>query len=62
MIRDGTIYDGVNTGITSERFYKLRNERGGKICTDNITKLLCRRRKDNLIDKVKLFFEKLYAK
>ena len=26
MLRDGHIHDGVHTGITAERFYKLKDE------------------------------------
>lgn len=61
MIRDGKIYDAVWTGVTAERFYGLRKERRGKICTDSILDLLHGRRKENLTEKIKAFFADLYS-
>ena len=46
-IRDGTIHDGVRTGITAKQFYDLRDRRGGNICTSDITSLLKQRNKVN---------------
>lgn len=61
MIRDGKICNGVHTGITAERFYALRKQRKGKICTDNILNLLGKRRRENLINDIRNFFSSLYS-
>jgi hypothetical protein len=60
MIRDGIVHDGVNTGITAERFYKLKNERKGNICKGDALSLLRLRKKENTIEKIKSFFNELY--
>jgi len=60
MIRDGKIHPGVHTGITSERFYRLREERGGNICGNDIKELLSHRCKENRFLKIKEFLDSLY--
>lgn len=59
-IRDGKVFDDVHTGITAERFYRLRNERNGRICTEDVLALLRRRQKTNLLPLISDFFAKLY--
>jgi len=59
-IRDGKIQDAIWTGVTAERFYRLRSERGGKICTNNLSELMKTRRKEELPLHIKEFIEKLY--
>lgn len=59
LIRDGKIHDGFYTGITAERFYKLRSERNGNICTEDINNLASRARKENLAEKIKRFLDDL---
>lgn len=60
IIRDGRIYDGFHVGITAERFYKLKSERNGNICTDDLTNLLHQTRRENRTEKIKSFFKNLY--
>ena len=59
-IRDGKIQDGIWTGVTAERFYQLRAERAGKICTNNLGELIKKRRKEDLSIPIKTFVENLY--
>lgn len=61
MVRDGKVHDGVYTGMSAERFYELKNRRNGKICTDNILELLRKRRKEDLTERIRKFFEDLYV-
>lgn len=60
MIRDGRIYNGVHTGITAERFYKIRKARKGNICGNDIAELLRERNKGNKVDKIRKFFGEIY--
>lgn len=60
MVRDGVVQNGVHTGITAERFYGLRRERGGSIMPESIKAFLKRRRKENVVEKVKEVLLALY--
>lgn len=62
LIRDGKVHNGAHTGITAERFYKLRAERGGNICTDNLFELLAKRQKENVMEKIRLYLNDLYSR
>ena len=61
LLRDGRSHHGVYTGITAERFYRLKQERGGRLLPDDIQGLLRRRRKENLVQKAKAVWLGLYG-
>lgn len=61
MVRDGKVHDGVHTGITAERFYRLREERNGNICTENLLGLLRTRRRDNVPQTIKALLDGVYG-
>ncbi|MBI5698802.1 GNAT family N-acetyltransferase [Candidatus Saganbacteria bacterium] len=60
MIRNGRQYDAICLGVTAERFYALKRERGGDIRSNNIEELINKRRKDNLAVLIKDYIASLY--
>jgi [ribosomal protein S5]-alanine N-acetyltransferase len=61
FIRDGVIHDAVLTGITANRFYRLREKRGGAICAGDIGELQRQRPKQNMVDEFKQRLSDLYS-
>lgn len=56
--RGGKPYDVVLTGITDRDYFKLKEERGGKLI-DTFDKLYARKRKENIIGRLKDFLIEL---
>ena len=61
-VRDGKIHDVFHTGITAERFYKLREERNGNIFSDDVENLTSGMDFNNPTEKIRGFFKKMYEK
>ncbi|MCP4265424.1 MAG: GNAT family N-acetyltransferase [Candidatus Brocadiaceae bacterium] len=60
FVRDGNTYHGVQTGVSSKSFYRLREERGGCILTKDTHSLLKTRRKNNIIPQVQSALQKFH--
>jgi len=59
--RDGKPYDVISYSLTSERFYRLQEERGGNICSPSLDQLYGEKSTENKTEKVRAFFEDLYS-
>lgn len=59
-VRNGKKYDVASYSVTSERFYRLQEARGGNICTPSITDLMKTRHTENRTERMREFFSALY--
>ncbi|MFC1831308.1 GNAT family N-acetyltransferase [Thermodesulfobacteriota bacterium] len=57
--RNGNSYDVVLTGITSNDFYSLREQRNGDILNGDVVKLMINRSSINMVEKVKFLLQQL---
>jgi len=60
-VRDGEKYDIATYSVTSERFYHLQRQRGGKICTASLVRFIKTKSKENKTEVMKQFFDALYS-